>query len=77
MGTVKIEILNPKAKKLLRNLEELNLIVIRDYSESGFSELLKKLRSKSPDAPTLEEITKEVELVRSERYGKKDTKTDS
>lgn len=32
----------------------------------------KKLRSKAKTAPTLDEITKEVELVRAERYAKSD-----
>ena len=32
--------------------------------------VLKKLRSKSKSAPTLEEITKEVEIVRAKRYTK-------
>lgn len=71
MDTVQIDILNPKAKKLLKSLADLNLIAIRDTSKKGFSELLKELRSKNSNKPTLEEITKEVEIVRSNRYGKK------
>lgn len=35
-----------------------------------FKELLEKLRTKSKDAPSLEEITKEVESVRNARYEK-------
>lgn len=71
MNTIRIDILNPKAKKLLRSLEDLNLISIRDNSQSGFTKLLKKLRSNKAAAPSMDEITKEVELVRSKRYGKK------
>lgn len=69
MDSIRIEILNPKAKKLLKSLVDLNLIAIRS-SKNGFSDLLKKLRSENSNKPTLEEITKEVELVRSKRYGK-------
>ncbi len=71
MSTVIIDILNPKAKKLLKNLVELDLIAIRENSEKSFLQLLKKLRSQEMPKPTLDEITKEVELVRSRRYGKK------
>lgn len=71
MDTIRIEILNPKARKLLKSLVDLNLIAIRETPENGFSKLLEKLRSENPNKLTLEEITKEVELVRSKRYGKK------
>ena len=68
--SLRIDILNPKALKLLKNLAELNLISIKEESTKGFEEVLKKLRANSAYAPTLEEITKEVESVRVERYGK-------
>lgn len=71
MSTMRIEILNPKAAKLLKDLADLDLISIQDTSKNGFKSVLKKLRSKEKSAPTLEEITKEVELVRSRRYEKK------
>jgi hypothetical protein len=71
MNSMRIDILNPKAAKLLRDLADLNLIAIQDSSKSGFASVLKKLRSKAKSVPTLEEITKEVELVRSKRYAKK------
>ncbi len=71
MNTITVDILNPKAKKLLKSLVDLDLIAIRDKSESGFAKLLNKLRSKETSKPTLDEITKEVELVRGKRYGKK------
>ncbi len=70
MNTIQINILNPKASKLLKNLADLNLISIEDTSKNGFIKVLKKLRSKAKAAPTLQEITKEVELVRSKRYAK-------
>lgn len=70
MSTLHVDILNPKAAKLLKDLADLNLIAIRDTSKSGFATVLKKLRSKAKSAPTLDEITREVELVRSKRYAK-------
>lgn len=71
METIKINILNPKAKKFLENLAELNLIRIqKDKMKSEFQDLLDKLRINSGDAPTPEEITKEVEAVRKARYEK-------
>ena len=70
MNTFEVDILNPKATKLLKNLADMNLIAIRDSSKTGFASILKKLRSKSKSAPTLDEITREVELVRGKRYEK-------
>lgn len=70
MDTMRIDILNPKATRLLKNLADLNLIAIQNTSKNGFASVLKKLRSKAKSAPTLDEITKEVELVRSKRYAK-------
>jgi hypothetical protein len=70
MNTIQIDILNPKAEKLLKDMADLNLIAIRDTSKDGFAIVLDKLRSKSDLAPSLDEITKEVELVRSKRYAK-------
>lgn len=70
METLRIDILNPKATKLLKNLADLNLIAIQDTSKNGFKSVLKKLRTKAKSAPSLEEITKEVELVRTKRYAK-------
>lgn len=70
MNTMRVEILNPKARKILKDLADLNLIAIQDTSKSGFATVLKKLRSKADSSPTLDEITKEVELVRAKRYAK-------
>jgi len=71
METLRIDIVNPKAKKIIKELADLKLISIRkeNHSES-FQILLKKFRSKK-NSPSLKEITKEVEAVRSRRYGKK------
>lgn len=71
METIRIDILNPKAKSLLKNLADLNLIKIKkDEPKSDLKEVLEKLRAKSDEAPSIEDITSEVETVRKERYGK-------
>lgn len=71
METIRIDIINPKAKKLLKNLADLNLIKInKDNYKSDLSSLLKKIRTKSNDEISLDEITKEVEEVRKSRYEK-------
>lgn len=71
MSTIQIEILNPKAAKLIQDLADLGLISINQPSETEFAKMLTKLRSKAASAPSLEEITKEVELVRTIRNGQK------
>ncbi|WP_348718779.1 hypothetical protein [uncultured Algoriphagus sp.] len=55
----------------MKDLANLDLIRIRkENSDNTFSEVLKKFRNKSDKAPSLEEITKEVEAVRKARYEK-------
>ncbi len=72
MEALKIEILNPKALQLIKGMEDLKLISIKETSTDGFMEIVKKLRAKaSKSSLTLEEITKEVESVRSKRYAQK------
>jgi len=68
MNTMRIDILNPKATQLLRELEALNLIAIQDTSQDSFAGVLEKLRTKFKSVPSIEEITTEVEIVRSKRY---------
>jgi hypothetical protein len=72
MDTVSVNILNPKAFILLKDLEELNLISIEKASikEKNLMDVIRNFRDKITDeAPlSLEEITEEVELVRTERY---------
>jgi hypothetical protein len=71
METVTIDILNPKAKSLLKDLADLNLIRFKkEKVKSEFKELLERLRINSEDALSLEEITSEVEAVRKARYEK-------
>lgn len=70
--TLQIDILNPKATKLLRNLADLHLISIKEKQEDEFMKVVSKLRKKaSSETPNLDEITKEVEFVRDKRYAKK------
>jgi len=69
MSTFNIEILNPKAKKLLLNLADLRLISISENISNPFLDVVKKIRSKKSKL-TLDEITKEVENVRSKRHDK-------
>jgi len=71
MTTVQIDILNPKAGKLLQDLADLNLISIKDVGGDNFLTFVQKLRKKAQKSPpSLEEITNEVELVRAKRYAK-------
>lgn len=70
MNTIQIDILNPKAAKLLKDLADLNLIAIRKSPKNDFVAVLKKLRANTAIPPSLEEISKEVEQVRAKRYAK-------
>jgi len=71
METIRVDILNPKAKSLLKDLADLDLIRIKkDKIKSEFKELLDNLRKYSDEAPSLDEITAEVESVRKARYEK-------
>lgn len=70
MTTLRVSILNPKATKLLKDLADLDLIAIEKQSGSGFASILKRLRSKNKSVPDMDEITREVELVRKKRYEK-------
>ena len=71
METLTIELINPKAKKLLKDLMELKLINIRKTeTKSTLSEFLDKIRTNCDEDISMEEITAEVEAVRAERYEK-------
>jgi hypothetical protein len=73
MEALKIEILNPKALQLIKGMEDLKLISIKETSTEGFDQVVKRIRRKAgKKSPTLEQITKEVESVRAKRYAKKD-----
>lgn len=70
METIRIEILNPKANQLLKDLADLNLIKIQP--KLTIREALEKTRWNAEYVPNLDEITAEVEEVRQARYGKKE-----
>ena len=61
MESLKIEIINPKAKKLLEDLADLNLITISKL-DLNLDKILNTLRAE--DDITLDEIPEEVESVR-------------
>ncbi|GHU93989.1 hypothetical protein FACS1894156_1610 [Bacteroidia bacterium] len=73
MNTVNIDILNPNAFALLRDLEKLNLISIGNRErvqkkEKSLINLISSFREEIAEAPlSMEEITEEVESVRHER----------
>ena len=68
MRTLLIEILNPHAINLLKELDALDLISIKESEDDGFLKLVKKLRAEAKNSPpSLVEITKEVEAVRAKR----------
>lgn len=71
MNAIKIEILNPKALKLIKGMQDLKLIRISEDPVSKLKAYLKKSRKYSDTAPGLEEVTQIVEEVRDERYNKK------
>ena len=70
MEAITIEILNPKAKQLIKDLADMKLINISKSNNriADFKKILTKLRSNSDSIPSLDEINKEVELVRTKRY---------
>jgi len=72
MASLQIDILNPKAGKLLKDLADLNLISIREIKNNdGFLKIVKKIRAKAKgNSYGLDEITREVESVRAKRYAK-------
>jgi hypothetical protein len=70
MTIMTVELVDPRVKALLEDLEKLNLIRIKEEEEvpmNRFSALLSKLRSNEKDAPSLEEISAEVDQVRTQR----------
>ncbi len=73
MVTYQVDILDPKADKLLRDLADMNLIAIKQTDSDGFMQVIERLRSKAEQLgpPTMEEITQEAEAVRAERYARR------
>jgi len=75
MEIFKIEILDPKAKSILKNLADLKLITIkRARTKSDTSKMFNRLRQYS-ELISSEDIAAEVDIVRDVRYGKKETES--
>lgn len=71
MVTYQVDILNPKADRLLQDLADMDLIALREAKADEFAKVVERLRLKaSASPPSLEDITAEVEAVRSERYAR-------
>jgi hypothetical protein len=71
MEIVWIELLNPKAKKILADLAKQNLIRTSSSNSGDFLTTVRELRKKNAGKISFDEITKEVELVRKKRYARK------
>lgn len=71
MPTIRIEILNPNALKLIEGMQDLKLIRVSDDPRYGLKAYLEKMRSNAVSSPGIDEITEIVEEVRAERHGKK------
>ena len=68
---VNIDVFNPQSLRLLEELAKLQLIAIRKKEtvrSNDFMDVVQKIRSKSQNPPSLEEITAEVEQQRAEMY---------
>lgn len=68
MSTIRIEILNPDALKLIEGMQDLKLIKVSDEPESKLRAYLKKMSRNAISTPSIDEIAEEV---RAERHGKK------
>jgi hypothetical protein len=77
MEVLRIEILNPKANKLLNDLADLDLISIKKDQPEDFYKFLNKIRSKSKQKISLHQITQDVESVRKKRNANKQKKDNS
>ena len=55
MSVLTIDILNPKAEELLKNLADLQLIAIKDRKNNPFLQVIERFRKKNEaNAPSLE-----------------------
>jgi hypothetical protein len=68
METLTINILNPKMDSILQEFESLKLISILPNSKEKFKFVLSKIRSKSDSKITLEEIQREVDMIRERDF---------
>jgi len=70
MESIMVNLLNPLAKKLLEDLQELDLIEIKS-SNKDWVEFLQDMRKHADTAPSMDEIVEEVKKVRAQRYASK------
>ena len=68
MNTIRVTVLKPQAFDLLQTLAKLNLITIEKEKSDELIDVVKRIRNKVENPPSLEEITAEVEKIRSEMY---------
>lgn len=69
METLRVDLINPKARVFLNGLAELNLIkIINENQGKNFTELLEKFRSISSTDISDEDIQAEVNALRKQRY---------
>ena len=75
MVTYQVNILDPKADRLLKDLADMNLIAIKETDNDGFMQVIERLRFKAEQLgpPAMDEITQEVETARAERYARRKT----
>ena len=71
MEALRIEILNDKALKLIKGMQELNLIRVTEEPASKVKAYLKKTRRNAKAAPSMDAIASIVEEVRAKRYARK------
>jgi hypothetical protein len=71
MDALKIEILNPKALKLIKGMQDLKLIKVSNAPASALKAYLKKMRRNAASTPNADEIKKIVAEVRAARYASK------
>lgn len=71
MEALKIEILNPKALQLIKDMQDLNLIRVSEDPASKLQTYLKEMRKNASSVPNLDEIATIVKEVRVKRYAKK------
>jgi hypothetical protein len=77
MKSYQIDILNPKAVKILQSLADLNLISFKETNDS-LQKAINRIRKKTENnPPSLEEITREVEVVREKRNVQSKTKNNA
>jgi hypothetical protein len=71
MEVFRIEILNPKAKVILKSLADLKLISMKkERQKKEIKSVLSNLRKYPELAPSEEDSVNEVEEVRKTRHGK-------